>query len=295
MDLSFIIINYNTTALTIKCIQSIYQFTKSNTFEVILIDNASADQSIKTIEEQFHDIQLVRNTENIGFGRANNQGIQMANGKYIFLLNSDTALTSDAAATFFQYLEEESHHNVACCGGVLVKPNGDNQVSYGNFPTVTEAIASLGFLRLFKEHFNRYLSSGVFNFSDVIRPVDYICGADLFLRKSVLHNIGSFDPDFFLYFEETELCYRIRKAGLMTMLLPQVTIIHHEGASQDFDKFNEFRLLHYARSRRLYFKKTGNKISAMVINKIYGLQALIFLITKKQRRYLKTARILFNS
>lgn len=295
MDLSFIIVNYNTTALTVACIRSIYEFTKSNTFEIIVVDNASSDTSIQQICNLYPEVQLVVNSENIGFGRANNQAIAITEGKYIFLLNSDTLLTSDAAHVFFNYMECVSNSDVACCGGELIKPDGKPQISYGNFPSIAEAFASLGFLIFFKRYFQHHLSSGVVNYANETRLVDYICGADLFIRKLAIEKVGAFDPAFFLYYEETELCLRFKQAGLKVVLLPEIKIIHYEGASYGDAEFNYHRTAVYAKSRMLYFKKAYGTLSSLLINKIYGLQALIFFVLKRKRGYILVAKIFFSS
>jgi len=295
MDLSFIIVNYNTTALTLACIGSVYRFTKDNTFEVILIDNASADRSILEVKALYPDVIFLELSENVGFGGANNLGIAHANGKYLFLLNSDTLLTSDAASVFFKFMEEERHKQVGCCGAALVDGDGHDQISYGNFPSLKEAFSALGFLRLYPGYYRTKLSSGVKNHSEETRTVDYICGADMFLRKAVLETTGCFDPDFFLYFEEVELSLRIKKAGYLSVILPKVKIIHYESASLGTSVLNIQKAKYLARSRYLYFKKSRGMLSAMLINKVYALQALVFFIVKKKLSYLKIAGILFRA
>lgn len=296
MDFSFVIVNYNTTAHTQACVQSIYDFTERNTFEIIVVDNASTDTSIKNITNQYPQIIFIQNAENLGFGQANNKGIEIAKGKYLFLLNSDTLLTSDAGHTFFTFMEAEDNRKIACCGAALFDIAGNGQISYGNFPSISEALSSLGFLRLYKGYYCKYLSSGVINYSDKVRPVDYLCGADLFLRKSVIEKIGGFDPDFFLYFEEVDLFARLQKFGYISVIIPEVKIIHHEGASVGgSDLINHMKMNYYASSRRKYFKKWHGSIAALVINKIYALQALIFLVLKREPEYLRSARILFRT
>ncbi|TBO43315.1 glycosyltransferase family 2 protein [Pedobacter kyonggii] len=295
MDLSFIIINYNTTALTLACLDSIYLHTKKNKFEVIVIDNASPDASINKLKILYPETILIICENNIGFGRANNLAIERATGKYIFLLNSDTLLISDAAAVFFNYMEDVKNLQVACCGGALIGADGCDMVSYGNFPSFREAFSSLGFLKFYKNYYSKYLSSGVLNYSERIRSVDYLCGADMFLRKSVLKEIGVFDPEFFLYFEEVELSLRMRKAKYLSVILPDVKIIHYESASFEGGTLNLNKIQHMAISRRVYFRKSHGKLASNIINKIYGVQALIFLLVKNNSAYLKIAGILFKS
>ena len=154
MDVSVIIVNYNTTEMVVACIQSVYQHTDKNSVEIIVVDNASPDRSIENLQITFPGITLLKNETNLGFGRANNRGIQAAVGKYIFLLNSDTLLTSDAIFAFFEYMD--SHRQVACCGGELVGLAGDRKVSYGNFPSLLSAFSSLGPALFYKKYYNRW-------------------------------------------------------------------------------------------------------------------------------------------
>jgi GT2 family glycosyltransferase len=295
MDVSIIIVNYNTTVLTTECIRSVYKHSKKNSFEIIVVDNASSDRSIAEITTDYPEIHLIQNKKNIGFGSANNQAISISKGKYIFLLNSDTCLKSDAIATFFNYMEDPGHHDIGCCGGELIAPDGSKQVSYGNFPSFSEAISSIGFLVLYRQFYKRNLSSGVFNYSEKIRPVDYICGADMFIRKSVFTESGAFDPEFFLYFEEVELSKRMMRAKYKSVIIPDVKIVHYEGASQSDDKLDVYKVRQFAESRRLYFSKCYGSFSAKVINKIYALQAVCFFLTKRKKAYLKSAAVLFRS
>jgi GT2 family glycosyltransferase len=232
MDVSYIIVNFKTSLLTSSCIASIIKYTSSISYEIIVIDNNSGDDSVKQICQLHPEVIMISNVVNLGFGQANNQGIAIAKGKYVFLLNSDTWLISNVAKSFFDYMEVSINSNVACCGAALLDSDGRAQWSYGNFPSLLEAISSLGPFLFYKRYYIKHLSSAVRNCPEDISSVDYICGANMFIRKSILDKIGSFDPDFFLYFEETELSYRMKKAGYLSKILPQERIVHIEGASK---------------------------------------------------------------
>ena len=133
MDVSIIIVNFNTKDITQKCIESIFQHTSDITFEIILVDNASSDGSVELFQKD-NRINLVKSDANLGFGRANNLGFQYATGKYIFLLNSDTLLKNNAVKLFYDTAEKEHCKNIACWGTMLKDKNGNIGVSYGNFP-----------------------------------------------------------------------------------------------------------------------------------------------------------------
>lgn len=259
MDVSFIIVNYNSTVFTHACIESIYRFTKELLFEVIVVDNASPDRSIGELNNSFPEVHLYLLNENKGFGTANNFAIEKSKGEFVFLLNPDTELLSDAATAFITFMQKPENKNVAVCGGHLVTGTEKGTPSYGNFPSLLQSISSTGIYFLYKNYYRKKLDTGVQNTQTHTREVDYVSGADMFIRKRVLEITGGFDTDFFLYFEETELSKRIRRAGFSIFLIPPVAILHHEGKSSDSSRFNAFGFYHFEKSRRLYYKKTyGN-------------------------------------
>jgi hypothetical protein len=279
MDISVIIINYNTTELTVNCIKSVLEHTRSNTFEIILIDNASKDRSIQKISTLFPDVRMIYNSVNVGFGRACNQGIECSKGKYILLLNSDAQIISDAPSTFFHYMEDDAHRAIGCCGATLISVDGQLQVSYGNFPTLKEAISTLGFNRFYKGYFDQSLSSGVVPFQISPHLVDYVSGAVFFVRRSALNAAGNFDEDFFLYFEETELSYRMKKMGYLSAIIPELKVIHIVGGSHEAGKGREKSKI-YSVSRILFFEKCYGKTSAMLVKYLYQLQEGLMYIYK---------------
>lgn len=270
---SVIIVNYNTTALTSACIKSVIKFTNIP-IEIILIDNGSADRSIELLKDEFPELILILNKENKGFGAANNLGISQAKADYLFLLNSDTLLVSDAVGSFLKFMEDKNHQHVACCGGSLISPKGEKQIAYGNFPSLAEIFASLGPGIFYKNYYSKHLSSGVKVYKNQPHRVDYISGADFFVRKSVLKEVGLFDEDFFLYFEETELAFRIQNKGYISFVLPDVHIIHLEGGSHlTVQKLEKERIFAY--HRLLFFKKCYGNFTATVAKSLYFLRNLI--------------------
>lgn len=255
---SIIIVNYNTTQLTLACIASIYQHTKEVSFEIIVIDNASKDNTIEEVLLKYPDTKLLCNTVNQGFGRANNQGMAIARGEFLFLLNSDTLLCSDAPSLFTQFMRAAGHERVGVCGGALFTGTEKSTPSYGNFPSWLYLVSSIGFSYLYRDYYRKHIDIGVANEDEAIREVDFISGADMFIRASVIKEVGGFDPDFFLYFEETELSYRIHKAGYQAYILPAVRILHYEGgsaATETNETFNYQSFSHYCKGRQLFYRK----------------------------------------
>lgn len=282
MDVSVIIVNYNTTELTRQSVASVYAHTRENTFEVIVVDNASTDDSIMALALQFPHLRLIRNSENKGFGRANNVGIAASTGKYVFLLNSDAYLVSDAISAFYQFMESAANANIACCGGALVSQDGSQQISYGNFPSLAEAISSLGLKYFYPSYFTKNLSSGQKVSFARLFTVDYVSGADMFIRRSALEKCGLFDEDFFLYFEETELSFRFRRHGYKCVILPEVQIVHIGGASGPADSRRIDRV--YKASRNIYFKKCHGVGAVYISRVLYTIHDSLYYIYSKVKK-----------
>lgn len=257
MDVSIILVSFNTKELTKQTISSVKKETQNLEYEIIVVDNASKDGSPEMIEECFPDVTLIKNPDNNGFGAANNLGIQAAQGKNILFLNPDTILCNNAITILHNFLEDPKNADIAICGPNLYNEDMTHQHSYGNFPTIKRLLFTLTGLNVFlpplyKKIFNPY---GL-NESNELKEVDYVTGAALMIRKSVIDNLGAFDEDFFMYFEEAELCHRIKKNGYKTFINPDANIIHLESKSIKFPihKFKMFR-----ESELTYFEKLHGK------------------------------------
>lgn len=226
MDVSIIIVNYNTLLLTSKCIGSIFDRTNDVDFEVIVVDNCSTDGSIEAFSGDSR-ISFVPLSKNLGFGMANNEGFKIAKGKYVFCLNPDTILLNNAIKILFNFMETQP--NAGVCGGNLYDCDMNPTHSYRmTLPSIWWEIDC--HLRYFfgKIIWGRNLE---FNHTDKPRPVGYITGADMMVRKEMLEIVGGFSKHFFMYYEECELTYRIRKAGYEVYSVPDAKIQHLEGKS----------------------------------------------------------------
>ena len=251
MDISIIIVNYNTLELTKNTIDSVIEKTTGIKYEIILVDNASTDGSIEYFEKNYKDkIIFLKNKENLGFGRANNKGIEIAKGKFIFLLNSDTLLINNAIKILFDYMKLNS--KVGVCGGNLYDIKLNPVHSYlEKIPSIkTEINYFFNILGKVLKKISKRRDD--FNYSKLVKEVGYITGADMMIRKSVLEKVGVFDEIFFMYSEEAELTYRIKQAGYKIMSVPMAQIIHLEGKSTKF-KDKKFRM--YLESKYKYFYK----------------------------------------
>jgi GT2 family glycosyltransferase len=272
MDVSIIIVNYNTRNLLKQCIDSVFEKTHSIKFEIIVVDNASSDGSQQMIKENFLNIILIESQENLGFGRANNIGFKYANGRNIFLLNSDTILLNNAVKILSDFLD--ANLNVGVCGGNLFDVNLKPNHSYRRtFPSILWELNWLTFGYLEKI---RYGKNREFNYTNDVLEVGYIIGADMMVRMTVLDEVGVFDADFFMYSEESELSWRIKEAGYKIMSVPQAQIIHFEGGSFQRKNINNNKLKLYFEGRELYYIKTTSKTRHFIVNTVY----MSFLILK---------------
>lgn len=264
MDVSVIIVNYNTCRMTADCIESVRQKTSGISYEIILVDNGSTDGS-KEYFEQFEGIKYIYSEENLGFGRANNLGAKQASGDYLFLLNSDTLLINNAIKILHDYIS--THPKAGMVGGNLFDKNGKPTLSFKRFlPGLKDSINELSFCYIEKLFFgkNRY-----FNQSDIPLAVGYIMGADIMIRKKIFDELNGFSNDFFMYYEETDLCKRIKDAGCARVCVPSAHITHLEGYSfLQSDKTSILRFKMLEESRNIYFLKNSNKFTKFICDRL---------------------------
>lgn len=269
IDVSIIIVNYNTLSLTRECIDSIFYFTKRIAFEVILVDNNSDDGS-KEFFQQDKRITYIYEKENHGFGIANNIGAKVAVGKYLFFLNSDTILFEDSIQYLFSFLEDKK--DAVICGGNLVSKEKLPTSSFERFfPSISYAINELLVKIPGKILYGKNTS---FNYSKKPLKVAYVSGADLMIKKSDFDMLNGFDENFFMYFEETDLCKRASKFGSIYSV-PSASIIHLGGqSSKDSPKLpSEKKLRIQSQSAKYFFSKHYGKIYVKIYNLIKMLSA----------------------
>ena len=271
MDVSIIIVNYNTKNITLQTISSVYQKTKDIDFELIVVDNASTDGSTEAIENTFPKVKLIKSSENLGFGRANNKGVEIAKGRNVFFLNPDTILLNNAVKILSDFLD--NHPNVGVCGGNLYDSDKNPAHSYCMF--YSPIIWDLNDMLSKKVEQLIYGKSYEFNYTDKPKPVAHIVGADMMIKREIFNEVGGFDKDFFMYREETELNFRIYKKGYKSISIPQAKIIHLEGKSFSNNLNRTKRLLD---GRKLYYHKVSNKMSYYIGNFICSCFSIIRII-----------------
>lgn len=266
-DLSIIIVSYNTKDLTLDCINSVIKNTKSISYEIVVVDNGSSDGSVNEVKKSIKSIRstkgikgkIIINKKNLGFGRANNIGIREACGKYVLLLNSDCLIHDNVLGEMVEFLSNHPEIGVATCA--LMDKSGNLQGTGGYFPNLFRVFSWMTFLddipildRLIKPFHPMHGISPVYsgrNFYKKARQIDWITGAFMLIRKKVLDEVGGFDEDYFMYTEETDLCFRIKKNGWEIWYLPKWHITHLGGASST----HEFPIISEYKGIKLFFKK----------------------------------------
>jgi GT2 family glycosyltransferase len=257
IDVSIIVVNYNTKQITANCLESIFRYTSGISFEIILVDNASTDGSVELFKKDDRII-FIENKENLGFAKSNNLGFKKTKGKYIFLLNSDTELLNNAVKIFYDNIERMLP-NISCLGSILVNKNGYYSHSFGKYLSVKDLLSSLRYHFLF--------SSETMNFVDSQLEVQVIIGADLFIRRSTIEELSLFDPVFFMYNEENDLQRRFALNGYKSIIIDGPKIMHLEGSSSKYNKINYLR----AQSNLTYMKKWNKNRIYMIYRILYTL------------------------
>ena len=251
MDLSIIIVNWNTKDLLYQCLESVYQEIKQVHLEVFVVDNGSTDGSGEALQERFSSVHLIQNKRNLGFAKANNQALSQSEGKYVLLLNPDTQLKQGAIERILDFME--GHLEVGVAGPQLLNPDGSKQNSIANFPSLATELLNKNLLR--------WLCPSRFpgKEKDYLEPieVDSVIGACMMVRKHAIDQVGLLDEDYFLFLEETDWCFRMKKAGWKIFHLPFAEILHFQGKSAEPER--KRAKVEYYRSRYYFFRKNRGK------------------------------------
>lgn len=310
LDLTISIVSHNTKSLLKDCLDSIYHNTKKYEFEVIVVDNNSEDESAEMVEQEFPQVKLIRNTENLGFARANNQAIKQSKGKYTLLLNSDTIVISDAIVKIVNFMD--THPEAGVVGCRKLNPDLTVQPSVTVLPNIwTVFFRFFRFKRLlpspkqrrFMGRFfgpilgktiNSYLGWYSDNKAGEARIVDFVTGACFLIRRETINDVGLLDEKFFMYLEDDDWCVRIKRKGWQIYIHPDARIIHYGGENLR-PGFSAFSLEH-CKSRYYYFEKHhGRKITFLLrFIIIFALvlqgEGLLFLYLFSKRKKKETLR-----
>ena len=259
-DLSVSIVNTNSRELLLACLETL----RGVNAEIVVLDNASEDGSADAVRERFPEVRVIAQEFRAGFGANHNTVVRATTGRYVYVLNEDTTADDWAFDRIVAYLD--AHPRVAVLGPRLVYPDGALQDSAWRFPT--PVVSALSLLTVGKLGIKQ--SQG-----DEPRPVDWVMGAALVLRREALDEVGLFDEEFFLYSEEVDLQVRLRQGGWEVHYFPRATVVHHE--SQFSAEIPERRINEMWRSRHRYWRKhhsgAGARVAALATGAQYALRA----------------------
>jgi hypothetical protein len=278
VDLSIVIVSWNVRDLLRRCLQSIHNPTTrfgsgqvtnqgiaSQTgdcgLEIIVVDNGSEDGSVEMVRENFPSVRLIANQYNRGFPAANNQGISVAGGRYVLLLNPDTEIVDDALTRLVSFADERPR--VGMVGPQLLNPDGSIQSSRRRFPNLGTAFLESTWLEPYapRRVLDRYYVSD--RPDNVIQDVDWVTGAAMLARREAIEEVGPLDEGFFMYSEELDWCRRFRDAGWRVVYLPAAQIVHHVGKSSE--QVVAARHVHFQTSKVRYFRKYHSSLAATAL------------------------------
>jgi GT2 family glycosyltransferase len=230
VDVSVIIVNWNTRDMLRDCLRSVYEQTQQVSFEIVVIDNASQDGSVDMVRREFPAVVLIPNPENRGFAAANNQGMEVAHGRYVLLLNSDTLVLGEALARTVQFAD--AHPQAAVVGCRVLNPDRSLQPTCFLYPSLLNMVLSSTYLyKLWPR--SRFFGRERMTWWDRndVRDVDVVTGCFMLVRREAIDRVGVMDDHYFVYGEETDWCYRFKAAGWRVLFTPDAEIVHFGGAS----------------------------------------------------------------
>jgi len=250
VDISFVIVNWNTRELLRDCLRSVYDTVRDIAFEIIVVDNGSSDGSAAMLRESFPGVRVVANAENRGFAAANNQAFRVMEGRYALLLNTDAVLTEGAVEALFRFMEGRPDAAMAC--GQLLNRDGSLQNSIAAFPTLLALTANMPLLEIL---FPRRFPSKRYRHTDPLE-VDSGVGACLMVRRDAMDDAGLLDERYFFYFEETDWAYAMSRKGWKVFHVPAARIYHLQGQSVGTGIASR---MSFYRSRYAFFRKWFGK------------------------------------
>jgi GT2 family glycosyltransferase len=261
LDLSVVVVSYNRRDLLARCLDSVLADTDDLEAEVIVVDNASRDDSAAMVAEAFPSVRLIANDDNVGFGRANNQAFAVAKGRYLLVLNPDTAVPPGTLSALLALAD--AHPDVGVIGPRLEYEDGTFQHSAFRFPDWKQAL--FGFFDVVPEDSE---VNGRYRPEQLTQSfwAEHLLGACLLLRGAALEQVGPFAPEYFMYFEETDLCFRLRRAGWRNLYAPDVRVIHIRGGSTS--AVSETMSVAFHRSQAIFYRRHRGLAGYLVLKSV---------------------------
>lgn len=275
MDVSFVIVSWNAKDLLEKCVRSVVDHKTTHNIETIVVDNASSDGASEMVVEKFPQVRLFRNTENLGFAKANNIGIRECIGQYVCLINSDIILLPGCVDSMIDYMEKNG--NIGILSPKLQWPNGDLLTNCKTFPTPWNTLTStFGLWKIFPKS-KLFSGREMLYFSyDNIADIEVIAGSFWMLRRSAINDVGLLDESFFFYSEDLDWCRRFWRAGWRIVFFPHAQAIHHHGGSSSKMPLRMYVQQH--KSVMHYWKKYHGSSGVLFIGGVIFLNQLIRII-----------------
>lgn len=294
LNVSVVIVSFNTCNLLRVCLKSIYENTSGVLFEVIVSDNGSVDGSVEMVKKEFPQVVLVENNANLGFGTANNRGLDVAKGEFVFYLNSDTLLLNNAIKMFYDYWKSHENETIGALGCNLVDADGVLTESYGKFPESKILLKKMVrhllafYVKCALKLFGRDISGirPVPVYERYIGDVDYVVGADLFVKNSPY---ARFDENFFLYYEETDMQLRMKNDGLRRSLIEGPSVMHlvrgGKNKMDDVLRYGSFSIIQSEISKVRYTKKNLSAVIAFLLKLMISLHWLSPYVLKNTHKF----------
>ncbi|MBI4743365.1 MAG: glycosyltransferase family 2 protein [Actinobacteria bacterium] len=287
--LSIVIISFNTETLIEKCLSSIYSQKDITSFEVFVVDNGSTDKTVENIRKKHPQVNLIANKSNLGFAKASNQAIKKSMGKYILFLNSDVILLEDSLKKMIDFMDSKPLAG-AISARLMDEKGYQQRLSRGYFPSLKTAFNQ--FLLLSNIFPKSYFFRGIDLETEIIEPeeVDWISGACMMVQRGVLEKTGLFDETFFMYVEDMEMCYRIKKCGFKIYSVP-FKVIHLGGGSHN-GAYNDMTALWFD-NLHIFFLRENGWLKTLIFD-LYAILGfllrifvyLVFVFKKESRRKL---------
>lgn len=289
IDVSIIIVNWNTCKITCDCLRSVYVQTRDISFEVIVVDNASSDDSVEVIKKDFPQVVLVENDSNCGYAAGCNSGMRVANGRYVLILNSDIIICDSAIQKTLLYAHD---HPKAAVIGCQVWDDPDHvQMTCFMYPSLLNLFLRMsGLARVFQN--NQFFGREDMRWwnRDSERNIEVVSGMFMFVRREAMDEIGLMDEDYFLYYEETDWCYRFAKAGWEMLFWPGAKILHLDGGGHS-SKGESLKLgVQMQKSLLIFMRKHYGLLSSIVARFIVTLYSGMKYFEYALRSFVKRMR-----
>ena len=270
VDISFIIVNWNTRDILMDCLNSIYKTVTDIDLEIYVVDNNSTDGSREATKRNFPDVKLIENKTNTGFAHANNQALSIMKGKFAVLLNSDAVLKENAIKKLLAFMTSIPSAGIA--GVQLLNDDGSRQNSIDNFPSMETEIFNKSILRLFFP--GKYPSKNRSHHDPI--EVDSVIGACMIVRKEAMADVGVLDEDYFIFLEETDWCFRMYKKGWKVYHVPDAEVFHLSGHSKKKAPWRS--QIEYYKSLYKFFRKNRTPTSYLILRVLKPCKIFINLI-----------------